>query len=89
MLLKSGDIGYFIDATGTGAFYKDVGLIALILRTYTYETYEGNILKLADVLIDGKLLTYNVQFFIKIVYKDEMDKAGRHSHDKHSEQAKS
>ena len=66
MPLGQGDIAYFIDATETGAFYMDVGLIALVLRVYTYTTFEGNILELTDVLIKGKIETYNTQFFVKL-----------------------
>jgi len=66
MLLGQGDIAYFVDATETGAFYRDVGLIALVIRVYTYTTFEGNILELADVLIKGKIETYNTQFFVKL-----------------------
>jgi len=66
MMISQGDIAYFIDATETGAFWKDVGVIALVVRVYTYTTIEGNILELADVLINGSLSTYNTQFFVKI-----------------------
>jgi hypothetical protein len=66
MEIGENDLAYFIDATETGAFYKSVGSIGLILRVYTYETFEGKILELADVLFEGKLETYNTQFFVKI-----------------------
>jgi hypothetical protein len=66
MEIGENDLAYFIDATETGAFYKSVGSIGLILRVYTYETSEGSILELADVLFEGKLETYNTQFFVKI-----------------------
>ena len=56
----------FLTATETGAFWKDVGVIALVVRVYTYTTFEGNILELADVLINGSLSTYNTQFFVKV-----------------------
>ena len=66
MEISQNDLVYFIDATETGAFYKSVGLIGLILRVYTYETAECNILELADVLINGYAATYNISFFVKI-----------------------
>jgi len=66
MEIGENDLAYFIDATETGAFYKSVGSIGLILRVYTYRTTEGKILDLAEVLFEGAVSTYNTQFFVKI-----------------------
>jgi len=66
MEISQNDLAYFIDATETGAFYKSVGSIGLILRIYTYETTEGKILELADVLFEGTVSTYNTLFFVKV-----------------------